>query len=189
MVKSSTTNGQNMWLKLYLYATPDTSHAKFKRLVIPRSLICSSFSREMWNLHLPSFGRTPTLPKRFPFPSPFPFLWFGLISAFFHSKTIWVSFKISSFDYPNLEMQAAIVPTASSAFPPFPGFRSFSQRCRFYLPTRKMRSSSFGARKIVCACSSPPRKWGDDLSSIEINVCCLRTHSNIHSSGFCSPFD
>ncbi|XXG89193.1 hypothetical protein AAC387_Pa12g1257 [Persea americana] len=75
-------------------------------------------------------------------------------------------------------MQAAIVSTANSAFPPFPGFRSFSQRRRFSLPTRKMWSSSFGARRIVCACSLPPRKWGDDLSSIEINDLSVLEHSS-----------
>ncbi|KAJ8615780.1 hypothetical protein MRB53_035152 [Persea americana] len=72
-------------------------------------------------------------------------------------------------------MQAAIVSTANSAFPPFPGFRSFSQRRRFSLPTRKMWSSSFGARRIVCACSLPPRKWGDD---IEINDLSVPEHSS-----------
>ncbi|KAL5991064.1 Protein TRIGALACTOSYLDIACYLGLYCEROL 3, chloroplastic [Asimina triloba] len=60
-----------------------------------------------------------------------------------------------------------MVSTASTTFPNLPCVRrSSSQPPR--LPGNRLGSCSRD-RKIVCACTAPPRNWGDGLSAIEIN--------------------
>ncbi|XP_058093973.1 protein TRIGALACTOSYLDIACYLGLYCEROL 3, chloroplastic [Magnolia sinica] len=67
-------------------------------------------------------------------------------------------------------MSRPMVFTANSKLPHLLGFRHSSSRCsRFSITSAKRSSSCFRDRKIVCACSAPPRNWGDGLSAIKIN--------------------
>ncbi|KAJ8642667.1 hypothetical protein MRB53_004415 [Persea americana] len=65
-------------------------------------------------------------------------------------------------------MSRTVVSTVNSAVPLSTGFRGASRSRRFFLPIRKRLTSSCG-EKIVCACSAPPRNWGDGPSAIKIN--------------------
>ncbi|OVA19071.1 ABC transporter-like [Macleaya cordata] len=66
-------------------------------------------------------------------------------------------------------MSTNIFSISNSVFPPLTGFQSSSGSARFFVPSRKRLGSSSGERKIVCACSAPPRNFGDGLSGIKIN--------------------
>ncbi|XP_077252099.1 non-intrinsic ABC protein 11 [Tasmannia lanceolata] len=66
-------------------------------------------------------------------------------------------------------MSINMVSTANSFLPLLTGFRDYSGRCKFVLPSRKRSNSFSGQKKIVCACSAPPRNLGDGLSAIRIN--------------------
>lgn len=67
-------------------------------------------------------------------------------------------------------MSRTVVSTLNSAVPHFVVFRGSSRSCGFSFPTRRNGSnSSCSDLKIVCACSAPPRNWGDVSSAIKIN--------------------
>ncbi|XP_010275970.1 PREDICTED: protein TRIGALACTOSYLDIACYLGLYCEROL 3, chloroplastic [Nelumbo nucifera] len=62
-----------------------------------------------------------------------------------------------------------MVAAANSPFPPLASFRCSFQSARFLVPSRKRLGSYFGERKIICACSAPPRSCSGGVSAIKFN--------------------
>ncbi|XP_042491242.1 protein TRIGALACTOSYLDIACYLGLYCEROL 3, chloroplastic-like isoform X1 [Macadamia integrifolia] len=66
-------------------------------------------------------------------------------------------------------MLTNIVSTANSSFLPLNHFGGTSRSARLLIPSRRSLGSCSSERKIVCACTAPPRKWPDGFSGVKFN--------------------
>ncbi|KAJ4955523.1 hypothetical protein NE237_012306 [Protea cynaroides] len=66
-------------------------------------------------------------------------------------------------------MSRNIVSIANSSFLPLNHFGDPSRSARFFIPSRKSWGYCSGERKIVCACTAPPRNWPDGFSAVRSN--------------------
>ncbi|XP_043708120.1 protein TRIGALACTOSYLDIACYLGLYCEROL 3, chloroplastic-like [Telopea speciosissima] len=66
-------------------------------------------------------------------------------------------------------MSARIVSTANSSFLPLNHLGGTSRSARLLIPSRKSLGCCSSERKIVCACTAPPRNWPDGFSAVNFN--------------------
>ncbi|KAJ4968940.1 hypothetical protein NE237_015641 [Protea cynaroides] len=66
-------------------------------------------------------------------------------------------------------MSTNIVSTANSSFLPLNHFGGLSRSARLLVLSKRSLGSCSKERKIVCACTAPPRNWPDGFSSVNFN--------------------